>query len=86
MTFRTDEQLTEWYDEVMTLALEGRKRYAMWQDSGNALRAFPRNLSSCNNYGGCEFRDICSKGQQFRDQFLRGSFTKGQPWDPMKAR
>ena len=86
ITLRTEEQLNEWYQEMMDTVAEGRARYAKWQDSGDALRAFPRNLSACGNYGGCEFREICSKGQQFRDQFLRGSFTKGEPWDPMKAR
>lgn len=86
ITLRTEEQLNEWYQEMMDKIAEGRKRFSMWQDSGDALRAFPRNLSSCGNYGGCEFREICSKGQQFRNQFLRGSFTKGEPWDPMKER
>ncbi len=85
-TFRSEPQLNEWYDEMMEITLEGRKRFTLWQETGNALRAFPRNLTACNNYGGCEFRDICSKPKEFRDQFLRGSFTKGEPWDPMKVR
>lgn len=86
ITLRTEEQLNEWYQEMMDVIAEGRARYAKWQDSGDAARAFPRNLTACSNYGGCEFKEICSKGQQFRNQFLRGSFTKGEPWNPMKAR
>lgn len=85
-TFRSDAQLDEWYEEMLVLATNYRARFQQWQESGNADRAFPRNLSACGNYGGCEFRDICSKAKEFRDQFLRGSFTKGEPWDPMKAR
>jgi len=86
ITLRTEEQLNEWYSEMMAVVAEGRARYTQWQDSGDALRAFPRNLTACSNYGGCEFKEICSKGQQFRDQFLRGSFTKGEPWSPMNNR
>lgn len=86
-TFRQDEQLNEWYDEMQGLIATTRENYVRWNSEvKNRERHFPRNLSSCNNYGGCEFRDICAKPKQFRDQFLRASFTKVEPWNPLRAR
>jgi hypothetical protein len=85
-TFRSEPQLEEWYEEMQGIAAGARKNFVQWQDSADAERAFPRNLTACGNYGGCEFREICAKPKQFRDQFLRGSFTKKTPWDPMNNR
>lgn len=31
---------------------------------------FPRNFSACENYGGCEFKDVCLKGKSCRDAGL----------------
>lgn len=47
---------------------------------------FPMNETACGNYGGCEFREICSKSPQVRERFLRTEFTQDKPWNPLEPR
>lgn len=77
-TTRSEDQLNEWYDD--TMALIERTRTAT---INNELR---RNTSACNNYGGCEFRHVCSKPREFRKSFLKGDFVQGERWDPLTRR
>lgn len=77
-TTRSEDQLNEWYDE--TMALIERVRLATQR------KELPRNTASCNNYGGCQFRGVCSKPRQFRGQFLAGDFHRGPRWDPLERR
>jgi hypothetical protein len=69
-TFRTEAQLTEWYDNTMQ-TLENH---------------FPMRLSSCGNYGGCEFRGVCSRSPDVRKNFLAADFKPGWVWDPLERR
>lgn len=46
---------------------------------------WPRNDKSCNNYGGCQFRSICSKAPSVRETWLRGDFHT-RIWDPLISR
>lgn len=77
-SFRDEGQLNEWYDNSM-YHIE-RARQATRDDY------FPLNPSSCNNYGGCEFRHICSKAPSVREQFLKGDFVIKPRWDPLEPR
>lgn len=77
-TFRDEAQLTEWYDNAM-FHIELARRATQEQH-------FPMNTSSCNNFGGCQFRNICSKSPHVRDQFLKADFVRGKRWDPLEAR
>lgn len=77
-TFRDDGQLNEWYDDSM-YHIE-RARYATREQH------FPMNPSSCSNFGGCEFRHICSKSPSVRPNFLKGDFVQGKRWDPLEVR
>lgn len=77
-SFRTPDQLAEWYDGAMSLIETVNK--AVLEDH------FPMNPSSCGNYGGCEFRHICSKSPQVREQFLKADFAKGAVWNPLERR
>ena len=77
-TFRVDAQLNEWYDHTM-YHIETARR-------ATKENYFPMNRSSCGNYGGCEFRDICSRAPSVREQFLKGKFVKGARWDPLTPR
>lgn len=47
---------------------------------------FPMNRTACGNYGGCQFRRICSRSPDVRDNFLRGDFYQGERWDPIERR
>lgn len=77
-TFRSEDQLDEWYDHSMYYIERARQ--------ATRDNHFPMNPSSCNNYGGCEFRHICSKAPSVREQFLKGDFVKGKRWDPLEVR
>ena len=77
-TFRTNVQLDEWLDLVL-------------ETISNAQQAtrdehFPMNLTACGNYGGCEFRGVCSRSPEVRDNFLRADFTKTFNWNPLEKR
>lgn len=77
-TFRSDDQLNEWYDNSMYYIERARQ--------ATRDNHFPLNPSSCSQYGGCEFRHICSKAPSIREQFLKGDFVKGKRWDPLEVR
>lgn len=77
-TFRDDAQLDEFYDNAM-FHIEAARKATIEQH-------FPMNTSSCNNFGGCQFRNICSKSPHVRENFLKGDFVRGERWDPLKAR
>ncbi len=74
----TQEELNEWYDETMDLI--------QYTQHKTRERHFPRNYSSCGNYGGCEFRDICAKPLTIRKNFLEADFKKEERWNPLKTR
>lgn len=77
-TFRSDDQLEEWYDGAMNTIERARQ----------ATRDgyFPMNPSSCGQYGGCEFRNICNKAPSVRQQFLKGDFALKEIWNPLRSR
>lgn len=77
-SFRTEDQLNEWYDNSMYHIEKARQ--------ATRDNYFPLNPSSCNMFGGCEFRHICSKAPSIREQFLKGDFVKGPVWDPLLPR
>jgi len=77
-TFRDEGQLNEWFDSAMNTI--SRARQAVVDNY------FPMNPSSCNNFGGCEFRDVCSKSPRVREQFLKADFVKGKIWNPLENR
>lgn len=78
LTFRTESQLSEWYDTTM-YTIEGAR-------SATKLGYFPMNRTSCDKFGGCPFRSVCSRAPEVREQFLNGSFIRGDRWDPLRAR
>lgn len=77
-TFRDEGQLNEWYDNAMYHIQQARK--------ATIENHFPMNTSSCNNFGGCQFRNVCSRSPAVREQFLKADFERGERWDPLKVR
>lgn len=75
-TFRTDAQLTEWLDSAK-----------WWVAQVPAMRKadWPMNESSCQKYGGCIYRGVCSKSPQVRQRFLDSDFEKVD-YNPLKIR
>jgi hypothetical protein len=69
--YRTDDQLAEWLTDL---------RYLLGQAEAFAIAGYwPQNDTSCHKYGGCPFRDVCSKSPQVRETFLRAQFDKIDP-------
>lgn len=76
--FRTDRQLEEWYDSAMSTILRAQ--------AATREAHFPMNPSACGNYGGCEFRSVCSRDPGVRKNFLVGDFNLGGGYDPLERR
>lgn len=67
-TFRTPAELEEFLGEAkatINAAVDATDK-----------KHFRRNTASCGNYGGCAFRDICSKSPEARKTFLKGAFKQ----------
>lgn len=80
-TYRTPGQLEEWVQDLR-IALNTAESYA-------TAGYWPQNDTACNNFGGCRFRDVCSKDPSVRENFLKADFIKLAPedrWDPLKPR
>lgn len=76
-TNRTPSQLNEWYFELNYLFKQA-ETYA--KDN-----YYPMNEKSCDKYGGCPFRMICSESPEMRQELLDKFYTK-RIWDPLKTR
>ena len=77
-TTRTESQLEEWLDGTRAF-IQQAARYA---EAGK----WPMNEMSCGNYGGCEFRGICSRVPEVRERWLAGEFNTKVKWDPLHTR
>ena len=80
-TYRTKGQLDEWLHDL---------RYWLRQAETYATDNYwPMNDTACDKFGGCKFRDICSKSPSVRERFLKADFIKQEPeerWNPLKPR
>lgn len=77
-TYRTSDQQDEWLADLqfwLRLAEEYAKN-DYW----------PMNDTACDKYGGCRFREVCSKSPSVRQMYLDEDFTKEEPWNPLKPR
>lgn len=80
-TFRTQEHINEWLADLrywLTLAEQFAK-----------AEHWPMNDKACSMYGGCRFREVCSKSPSVRRRFLESNFVQLPPeerWNPLKAR
>lgn len=78
ITYRTEDQLDEW-----TQSLEHWLNVA---ESYAQAGYWPMNDTTCTMYGGCRFREVCSKSPSVRENFLKAGFERREPWNPMKTR
>lgn len=75
---RSEKQLEEFRTEVLHYIGQAKACH----ESGY----YPMNRTACGNYGGCEFKRICSAVPGVRSNLLEGSFKKRDRWDPIKRR
>lgn len=85
ITYRTPDQLEEWLENTQVWLAQA-EAYASASSPSDPSRAYPMNLASCGNYGGCEFAKVCSKSRQIRSKVLASDFTKGPQWNPLIPR
>jgi len=80
-TYRSDDLIDEWLADL-----------EYWLNAAEAFaeaRHWPQNDQSCGMYGGCRFRDICSKNPSVREHYLKSDFIQlplEERWDPTKSR
>jgi len=77
-TFRTPDQLDDW--------LADTQRWLRAAEACAVEGYWPINDTSCDKFGGCEFRQICSKSPMVRERFLQAEFRKEEPWNPLRTR
>jgi len=75
---RSDRQLEEFREEVL--------HYIDLAKHCHETGYYPMNRTACGNYGGCEFRRICSAVPGIRNNLLQGNFKKRDRWDPLARR
>lgn len=76
-TERTPEQLEEWIQHTIAW-IKQFERYA--EES-----FWPMNRESCDKYGGCPFREVCSKGPSTREEWLQAEY-EDKVWNPLENR
>ena len=72
----TDEQLEEWRQDIVYLCDSYEKAFT--------TNFYPRNLTSCDKYGGCQFSSVCSALPEVRDYILSRDFKKSEGFDIFK--
>jgi len=77
ITTRTKSQLEEWRKSAAITIHQARQ--------ATALNEFPMNLTACGNYGGCPFRELCSRDPGVRENFIKSDYVD-HDWDPLEAR
>jgi hypothetical protein len=77
-TFRTPMQLEEWRTDTLhhIAAIQQHTRAGY----------YPQNRTSCDKFGGCAFRDVCSKSPEVRKNFLAADFEQTRKWNPLDRR
>ena len=76
-THRSESQLEEWLTNTKTW-LYSAEQYA-------TEGFWPMNDKACHHYGGCVFRQVCSKSPEVREKFLESDFER-RPWNPLAVR
>jgi len=87
MTHRTAAQLEEFLDTT-AYHLDQMRDCAEYVDgdkTGFDEAAWPMNDKSCDKFGGCPFRIICSKDPAVRKNFLASNFVQ-RVWNPLETR
>ena len=78
ITYRTQDQLDEWLDHT--------KEWLAYAERCASEGFWPMNDTSCDKYGGCEFRGVCGRSPNVRQRWLEAEFRKEEPWNPLKPR
>lgn len=79
LTYRDPGRLEEWLFDLNYL-IDQARRYADDQ-------YWPMNETSCDKFGGCPFKSVCSKTPSVRQAYLEASFhqlPEDERWNPLQ--
>ena len=74
---RTQSQLQEWFNDFQF--------YLAQAEVCAETEYYPQNDRSCNLFGGCPYRKVCSASPEVRDNLLKNLYTR-RTWDPLTPR
>ncbi len=80
-TYRSDEMIDEWLDDL-EYHLANAEAFA-------EANYWPMNDTACGMYGGCRFREVCSRPAAVRERFLKSDFIQlpeNERWNPLQPR
>lgn len=80
-TYRSDEVIDEWLDDL--------EYHLVNAESFAKAERWPMNDTACDKFGGCRFREVCSKPPSVREKFLKADFIQLPPerrWNPLSPR
>lgn len=77
-THRSKDQLEEWLSDL-GIVLKEAEYY-------HEIGYYPMRDTSCDKYGGCQFREVCSKSPSVRQTYLEADFKREEPWNPLAVR
>ena len=70
------ESIIEWYNDAQYhISLSDAYADNQW---------YPANFTSCGNYGGCKFREVCGEAPEHRTILLQEDFIR-EPHDDLKV-
>lgn len=74
---RRPDVLEEWMDDFAAIVRS--------MESCAVNQHWPKNDMSCSMYGGCQFRETCSRSPASREKWLTTDYRK-RVWDPLISR
>jgi len=77
ITTRTPDQIEDWVNS-MRHTIE-----SVWRATETGY--WPLNYSSCEKYGGCPYRVLCTTSKKLRKNYIKTDFKK-KVWDPIVER
>lgn len=75
--YRSQAQIDEWYEDFRFWIRQAE----IYAETGY----YPKNDKSCDRYGGCPFREVCSASPDSRQSLLDSYYTR-RVWDPLVTR
>jgi len=81
VVYHTPAQLDEWLHDL--------RYWLNLAESYSNAGYWPQNDTACDKFGGCRFREVCSKSPEVREVYLKSSFTQlpeEDRWNPLKPR
>ena len=75
----TPDWRTEWFNSTTTLVDQ-----FLWYHEKGFFPPLGKFTRACENYGGCQYRDVCSQPEGKRVEVLNGFLYKKNEWSPLQ--